>query len=186
MSCVFAITLPFTLNLGGAATLALAFFVSIISVANPFSGMPVFTTLTVHNTNEERAALAKKAAVYMFCILLVFLVAGTYIISFFGISLPGIRVAGGFIIARSAWNMLFPKDEDVKLTDEQQKAAKKASKAKNDISFSPLAMLLLGGPGSIAVVLGLASKAAGSFASLCGYCYWNCGLCRRVLHHLSP
>jgi multiple antibiotic resistance protein len=135
--------------------MVLASFVSIISIANPFSGMPVFTSLTVHNSKEERIALARKAAIYMFCILLVFLVAGTYIISFFGISLAGIRVAGGFIIARSAWNMLSPEDEEVKLSDEHQEAAK----AKDDISFSPLAMPLLAGPGSIAVVIGLASQA---------------------------
>jgi multiple antibiotic resistance protein len=155
----FAISLPFTLHLGGAAGLALAAFVSIISVANPFSGMPVFTSLTIYNTKEERAVIAKKAAIYMFCILVVFLVAGTYIISFFGISLAGIRVAGGFIIARSAWNMLSPSDEEVKLSDEHQEEAK----TKDDIAFTPLAMPLLSGPGSIAVVIGLASQAAGSF-----------------------
>jgi multiple antibiotic resistance protein len=155
MMCYLAISLPFTIGLGGAGALVLASFVSIISIANPFSGMPVFTSLTVHNTNEERIALARKAAIYMFCILLVFLVAGTYIISFFGISLAGIRVAGGFIIARSAWNMLSPQDDDAKLSDEHKEAAK----AKDDISFSPLAMPLLAGPGSIAVVIGLASEA---------------------------
>lgn len=147
-----AVTLPFTFNLSGAFALLLASFVSLISVADPFGTMPVFMSLTAQNSKEERVDIAKKSAVFMFGILIVFLFAGTYIISFFGISMPGIRVAGGLIILRSAWAMLTTGEDD-KITDEDKKTAK----AKDTIAFSPLAMPLLAGPGSIAVVIGLAS-----------------------------
>lgn len=148
------INIPFTNYLQGSFGLLIASFVSIISVANPLSSMPVFTSLTEDNTNEERTHIAQKATFYMFIILSLFLLCGTYIISFFGISLPGIRVAGGLIILRSAWAMLTPGAER-KMTAEDKESAK----AKDDISFSPLAMPLLSGPGSIAVVIGLASDA---------------------------
>lgn len=145
---------PFVEYLEGAGGLFIAAFASIISVSNPLSSMPVFTSLTEHNSSEERTAIAQKSVLYMFLILALFLFAGTYIISFFGISLPGIRVAGGFIIMRAAWAMLTP-GSDRRMTDEDKQSAK----LKEDVSFSPLAMPLLAGPGSIAVVLGLASNA---------------------------
>jgi multiple antibiotic resistance protein len=93
----------------------------------------------------------------MFVVLIVFLLLGTYIMSFFGISLPGIRIASGLIILRAAYAMLNPDHSERKISEEAQEAAKE----KEDISFSPMAMPMLSGPGSIAVVIGLASQAEG-------------------------
>ncbi|HLR26338.1 MAG TPA: MarC family NAAT transporter [Fodinibius sp.] len=143
--------------LTGPATLAIAAFTSIISVANPLAAMPVFLSLTEQNTTGERIVIAQKASFYMFVVLMIFLLAGTYIMSFFGISLSGIRIAGGLIILRSAYTMLNPDQSDGKISEEAQEAAKQ----KEDVSFSPVAMPMLSGPGSIAVVIGLASQAVG-------------------------
>lgn len=141
----------------GAASFLVAAFSSIISVANPLGAMPVFVSLTAQNTDSERILIAKKASFYMFTILTVFLLAGTYIMSFFGISLSGIRIAGGLIIMRAAYSMLNPETTNRKLSKEDTQAAK----TKEDISFSPMAMPMLSGPGSIAVVIGLATQAEG-------------------------
>lgn len=121
--------------------------------------MPVFLTLTADDTNRERITLAKKACTYMFGVLIVFLLIGTFVLSFFGISLPGIRIAGGLIIMRAGYSMLNPESAGKKLTDEDRAAAME----KTDISFSPLALPLLSGPGSIAVVIGFASQAGGVY-----------------------
>jgi len=118
--------------------------------------MPVFVALTEKDSTEDRIRTAKKASLYMFGILAVFLFIGTYVLSFFGISLAGIRIAGGLIIMRAAYSMLAPDSGEKKLSKKGQAAAME----KEDISFSPLALPLLSGPGSIAVVIGLASQAA--------------------------
>lgn len=152
-------SVPFSSYFVGATTFLIAAFTSIISVANPLAAMPVFVSLTEQNSDEERARIAKKSSFYMFMVLAIFLFAGTYIMSFFGISLPGIRIAGGLIIMRSAVSMLNPEQPARKLSDEDQEAAKE----KADISFTPMAMPMLSGPGSIAVVIGLASQAEGIF-----------------------
>lgn len=146
-----------TTYFSGTATLFVAAFTSIISVANPLAAIPVFLSLTERNTDKERAGIAKKSSFYMFLLLILFLLAGTYIMSFFGISLPGIRIAGGLIILRAAYAMLNPSDTERKISEEAEEAAKE----KEDISFSPMAMPMLSGPGSIAVVIGLASQAEG-------------------------
>ncbi|MEL7833254.1 MarC family NAAT transporter [Fodinibius sp. Rm-B-1B1-1] len=146
-----------TTYFSGTTTLFVAAFTSIISVANPLAAMPVFLSLTEKNNDVERTSVAKKSSFYMFLVLIIFLLAGTYIMSFFGISLPGIRIAGGLIILRAAYAMLNPDVSEKKISDEAQEAAKD----KEDISFSPMAMPMLSGPGSIAVVIGLASQAEG-------------------------
>lgn len=152
---LFQEDVTFTSYFMGAANFLVAAFTSIFSVVNPLAAMPVFLSLTENDSDDHRRWLAKKAGFYMFLILVIFLFAGTYIMSFFGISLPGIRIAGGLIIMRSAFTMLAPDRPGRKISDEDEKAAKE----KDDISFSPLAMPLLSGPGSIAVVIGLATQA---------------------------
>lgn len=137
--------------------LLLGSFTSLFSVANPLAAIPVFLSLTNRFTDEEKVRTAKKASVYMFVLLMVFLLIGTYVLSFFGISLPGVRIAGGLIIMRSGYAMLNPEDPGKKLTEE----GKAAAMEKEDVSFSPLALPILSGPGSLAVVIGFASQAAG-------------------------
>ena len=140
-----------------SAALFFASYTSLFSVVNPLAAMPVFLSLTNRFNDADRASTAKWASIYMFGVLILFLLIGTFVLSFFGISLPGIRIAGGLIIMRAGYEMLKPEDPGKKLTDEDQAAAME----KEDISFSPLALPLLSGPGSIAVVIGFASQANG-------------------------
>jgi multiple antibiotic resistance protein len=62
---------------------------------NPFSTAPLFVSLTVGATAKARNHEALFACIYAFAILAVFLLVGAAIIDFFGISVPGLRVAGG-------------------------------------------------------------------------------------------
>lgn len=146
---------PFTMEFMGAGALLVASFTSLFSVVNPIAAVPVFLSVTEDNTDAERRRIARKTTFYMFIILVTFLFAGTYILQFFGISLPGMRIAGGLVVLRSGFSMLNPEKGGRKLTEED----KLAGQEKDDPSFSPLAMPLLSGPGSIAVVIGLGSQA---------------------------
>ena len=141
----------------GTGALLLASFTSLFSVVNPITAMPVFMSLTESDSDAEKAQTARKASVYMFFVLITFLLVGSYILSFFGISLPGIRIAGGLVIVRAGFSMMNPETGGRKLSTEDQEAAME----KEDVSFSPLAMPLLSGPGSIAVVIGFGSQASG-------------------------
>ena len=149
--------IPFSTQVMGAGALLVASFTSLFSVVNPLTAMPVFLSLTDGNSEKETARTARKASIYMFFVLITFLLIGTYILSFFGISLPGIRIAGGIIIMRAGFSMMNPDTSGRKLSEEDREAAME----KEDVSFSPLAMPLLSGPGSIAVVIGFGSQATG-------------------------
>lgn len=70
---------------------------------------------------------------------------------FFGISVPGNRIAGGMVIGFLGFRMLFPSEERI-----TQKGKEEALQ-KPDISFSPLAKPSLAGPGVIATVITISS-----------------------------
>jgi multiple antibiotic resistance protein len=103
------------------------------------------------------------ACIYAFGILLLFLLLGTAIIDFFGISVPGIRIAGGLIISALGFQMLFP------ATVPGGSAGSGASEL--EIAFTPLAMPSLAGPGSISVVVTAASQIKSNYPEDYGLIY---------------
>jgi multiple antibiotic resistance protein len=86
-------------------------------------------------------------------ILVLSLIGGTFIMNFFGISIPGLRIAGGLLVSGIGLSMLSSR------TPAQEERERDAARAKRDISFTPLAMPMLSGPGSIAVTIGFTSLA---------------------------
>jgi multiple antibiotic resistance protein len=128
-------------------------FLAILPVVNPFSKPPIFLSITEGWTIQERRTEAGKASIYAFIILVVSLLAGTFILQFFSISLPALQVAGGLLIARTAFQMLNPQKEH-----HQTNVEEKDAKEREDISFVPMAMPLLAGPGSMAVMINLATE----------------------------
>jgi multiple antibiotic resistance protein len=127
-------------------------FVAILPVVNPFSKPPIFLSITEGLTPQEQRHQALKASLYAFLILIVSLLSGTFILAFFSISLPALQIAGGLLIARTGFQMLNPQKEHHQSAHEEQEA-----REMNDISFVPMGMPLLAGPGSIAVMINLAT-----------------------------
>ena len=132
--------------------LIFATIAALLPIINPFSTAPLFLSLTQGYTKQERNIQARRGVLYMFAILVVSLIGGTFIISFFGLSLPRMRIAGGILVCGVGMRMLAPKD-DFDATQEETKEAV----AKKDISFTPLAMPSLSGLGSISVIIGMSS-----------------------------
>jgi multiple antibiotic resistance protein len=138
--------------------LIIATIASLLPIINPFSTAPMFLAMTQGDTEQYRNLQAKKGVLYMIIILLVSLIAGTFIMNFFGLSLPGMRIAGGILISRVAMNMLNPSQNDGRTKEEEKEANEK-----KDISFTPLAMPSLSGPGAISVIIGMSSIADSVF-----------------------
>lgn len=133
----------------------LATFSALFTVVNPFGAMPVFLTLTHDDTLAYRNQQALRACLYMALILTVFFLAGQYVLNFFGIRLSDIRIAGGLMIMRAGFELLTSKAH---LGKKVSKGVLKEGMEKEDISFTPLAMPMLSGPGSIAVSIGMFSS----------------------------
>src|ERR1700724_1627859 len=127
-----------------------ATFFALFPIVNPFGGVPLFFALTAGYPNSERNLTAMKTAMYVFGILVVFMFFGRFVLNFFGISLPVLKIAGGLIVANTAWGM-------VTSTARMTSAETDEASTKEDISLTPLAMPLLSGPGAIGVVMALAA-----------------------------
>jgi multiple antibiotic resistance protein len=126
---------------------------ALIPIANPFSTAPVFMTLTSSLSRQERNRTATLACTYMGLLLILFLVAGAVILQFFGIGSQALRVAGGLIIAYMGFRMLFPADQSEEVGDTSKITP-------HSVAFVPLALPMLSGPGSISVVLSMATEVA--------------------------
>ena len=134
-------------------------FIGLLPIINPLSAGPTFLAITEGDSDQRRSEQALKGCFYMVAILVSFLIGGTFIMQFFGISIPGLRIAGGILLTGIGMSMLAASKPAPETDAEQREAARR----KVDISFSPLAMPMLSGPGSIAVTLGFTSLATGWF-----------------------
>lgn len=132
--------------------LFVAVLVSLFSVVNPIGAVPVFLALTPHYTREERVRTARNTSLYFVLILLSFFLAGSLILGFFGISLNAMRIAGGMVILSSGFALLSGKFAESRA---MSKKVKDEALTKEDISFSPMAMPMLSGPGSISLLISL-------------------------------
>ena len=129
---------------------AAATFLALFPIVDPFGGIPIFFTMTSSWTARDRQRTALKTGVWVFVILVAFLFFGRFVLHFFGISLPVLKIAGGLIVANTAWGMV---TSHARITPEESHEAMD----KEDISLTPLAMPLMSGPGAIGVVMGLAA-----------------------------
>jgi len=125
---------------------------TLLPIINPISAAGMLIGITGNLTVAERNRQITMACIYMTGILLSFLLAGVLIMDLFGISIPGLRIAGGMIVAFLGFRMLFPHDSELD-TDADIEARQKL-----DISFTPLAMPGLSGPGSIALVITMSTS----------------------------
>jgi multiple antibiotic resistance protein len=126
--------------------------VTLLPIVNPVSTAVLLLSISSHLSQEERNRQITRACIYMTAILVTFLVAGHFIMVAFGISIPGIRIAGGMVIGVLGFRMLFPDEGQISMEGKQE------AQGKLDISFSPLAMPSLSGPGSLAVVITMSSS----------------------------
>jgi len=131
---------------------AIATFLALFPIVNPPGAVPLFFALTSELPGADRKRTAVRIAFYVVAILVVFLFFGRFVLIFFGISLPVLKIAGGLIVANTAWGMV---------TGNSRMTAAESNEAstKEDISLTPMAMPMLSGPGSIGVVMGLAAHA---------------------------
>lgn len=127
----------------------------LLPMMNPLAGAATFLAITEGDSAEYRIEQCRKACIYVAMILIGSLLFGSVVMNFFGISIPGFRIAGGIIVAgigmRMSTSTLFQARRSD--TDHQEALAKK------DVSFSPLAMPIMSGPGSIGITIGFTSLA---------------------------
>jgi multiple antibiotic resistance protein len=82
--------------------------VVLLPLANPLTTVALFLGLAGNMNSAERNHQSMMASVYVFAIMMVAYYAGQLVMNTFGISIPGLRIAGGLIVAFIGFRMLFP------------------------------------------------------------------------------
>lgn len=131
----------------------LTILIGLFSLINPMSALPVYISLTEDYSEQNKLKTLKKTCIYIIIICIASYYVGVYLLHFFGITIPALRLAGGLIIFRSGWQLL-----NLKHKREISGKLREDNDKKEDISFSPLAMPLLAGPGSMSFLITLYSN----------------------------
>lgn len=127
----------------------------LLPLANPITTVALFIVLSHNMTKQEKNREAFLASVYVFFIIVISFYFGQFIMKTFGISIPGLRIAGGSIVAYIGFRMLFPAKKDENTQDKKEES----------IAFVPLAMPSTAGPGTIAMVISIASSVSSGQAN---------------------
>ncbi|OZI70825.1 MarC family NAAT transporter [Bordetella genomosp. 12] len=128
-----------------------------LPLANPLTSMSLLLSLGEQIPYRERQRQITQSAFYVVGIMLVTYYAGAWIMSTFGISIPGLRIAGGLIVAAIGFSLLFPKSTVDDIPEAEQSADTAPQRASPNIAFVPLAMPGTAGPGTIAMIISATS-----------------------------
>jgi multiple antibiotic resistance protein len=123
--------------------------VALISIINPVGVVFVFREMTVWAAASERKRLATRIALYALAVILASYFVGTFVLAFFGITLPALRIGGGLVVAAAGWNLLQRRPEQAGAPQAMDTAPIM------QMAFFPLTMPLTTGPGTIAVSIAL-------------------------------
>jgi multiple antibiotic resistance protein len=132
---------------------ALLTFAGLFPIVNPLESAPFFLALTPGSSTQERQVLARKIAINGFALLLGSMALGPWLLEFFGIQLPVMRVAGGLVVTSLGWKLLTQEQwSDHGATDVPERPGKAVG------GFYPLTMPLTVGPGSMSVAVTIGSR----------------------------
>src|SRR6202167_765763 len=134
---------------------------ALFPIVNPIGNTPIFLSLTRGLSGQGRRALARLIALNGLILILVSIFIGTYILAFFGISLPVVQVGGGLVVISTGWALLRQPNDDESGEKDPQRECHESDYSRQ--AFYPLTLPLTGGPGSISVAITVgANRSEGS------------------------
>jgi len=133
---------------------------ALLPIVNPLGGAPIFLAMSVDLPPQARHHLAAVVARNAFLLMAGALLVGSYVLAFFGISVPVVRVAGGLVLVSTGWRLLHAGDE----SEDRRPAPAVTDAWRRELArrgFYPLTFPLTVGPGSISVAITLGARDAG-------------------------
>ncbi|MCU6432533.1 MarC family protein [Undibacterium sp. Jales W-56] len=133
--------------------------ITLLPILNPIAIAPIFLSMTGPVESSVAGRLAKRIALNCFFLLMGAIFIGSYVLDFFGISLPIVRVAGGIVVAMAGWKLLNDQGQDKLRTSVAQSHGGTWSKDElRRRSFYPFSFPLTVGPGTIAASVTLGTQ----------------------------
>ncbi len=133
--------------------LYLNFLAAMIAIVNPLAILPIWLQLTDDLQAKARSKTALMVMGTSASVLLIFLVGGKYILSFFSINMPVFQIAGGILLLFTGLAMVNGKG--IKPENKHITGDGDLQVAKNRFReiIVPMAIPMLSGPGSLTTVL---------------------------------
>ncbi|MGE4372836.1 MAG: MarC family protein [Xanthobacter sp.] len=128
-------------------------YASLFPIINPLGGAPIFLSFVRHCSPATRKHLARKIALYGFTLLVCAMLFGARILTFFGISLPVLHMAGGLVVASIGWSLLHQGVQ----SDKHSEAVALNEETALENAFYPLTLPLTVGPGVIATAIAISA-----------------------------
>jgi len=124
---------------------------TMLPILNPAATAPIFLSMTDGASAATRVLLARRIARNMFWLMTGSMLVGSYVLDFFGISLPIVRIGGGLILASVAWRLLgaTPSTPDSRAALAEAFTPDHAHRQ----AFYPLTFPISCGPASISVAI---------------------------------
>jgi multiple antibiotic resistance protein len=124
---------------------------ALFPIVNPIGNTPIFLSLTRGLSSRGRTVLARMIALNGLALILTSIFIGTYILKFFGISLPVVQVGGGLVVISTGWALLRQPNDDETGEKGARHECNEADYSRQ--AFYPLTLPLTVGPGSISVAI---------------------------------
>lgn len=167
--------------------------VALVPLINPAGAAPIFLSLTSGANDATRAMLAVRIARHSFMVLVTAMLAGSWILLLFGLSLAEIRIAGGLLVIATAWHLIGAEhspDSEIVVLSPATRAESLTSRG-----FYPLTFPVTIGPGSLSVAVTVGAgvrveggiDAAAVFGTLVGSALISCAvyLCYRFASRVA-
>ncbi|WP_238858154.1 MarC family protein [Faunimonas pinastri] len=133
---------------------AISSLVTLFVTIDPAGLAPLFVALTAGMSRSEQLQVTLRGSITAFCILVVFALAGTAFLEFFGITIHAFRIAGGLLLFTIAFEMIFERRQE-----RHEKSASNVDRVRS-LAVFPLAIPLIAGPGAISATILLAGTYA--------------------------
>lgn len=132
--------------------------VLLLPLTNPLTSIALLLGISGSMSKTERNRQSFMASIYVFIIMIVAYYGGQVVMDTFGISIPGLRIAGGLIVSLIGFHMLFPEHNNQESPEVAHKTKELRKDNSTSIAFVPLAMPGTAGPGTIAMIISSASS----------------------------
>ncbi|KAA2283150.1 MarC family protein [Candidatus Nitrosocosmicus sp. SS] len=116
--------------------------IALFVIIDPLGTIPIFIAITKNQTKKARKEISNTAIITAGILLFVFAIAGTQILSFFGINISSFMIAGGILLFMISIELIIHGDWTFG-----------GNNVSDESGVFPLAFPLLAGPGAIASVL---------------------------------
>jgi len=132
-------------------------YAALFPLINPLGSALIFLAFTQKLAPQSTHQLALRISINTFIMLVAVLLTGSWVLRFFGISIPIVQIGGGLVIAYLAWMMLNQKSTG----DDNNTVIVQDDKQASEMAFFPLTMPITAGPGCMAVTITIGAHELG-------------------------